>query len=173
MTVPIRAMDSDGRSWNRIASGWLPVAVWLCLLFVLSSDRFSDASTGTWLGWLLDQVRPGWHLRHPHAFALLHWLARKTAHFVEYALLAAILWRAVVLTSGRSAHAYAWSLGICALYGAADELHQAFVPSRGPSGWDVCIDAAGAACGLLMVAAFQWVIGIRQQAKGTAAAATE
>lgn len=166
-------MDSSCRSWSRIISGWLPVAVWLCLLFVLSSDRFSDASTGTWLGWLLDRVRPGWHLRHPHAFALLHWFARKTAHFVEYALLAGMLWRAVVLTSDRRGSAYVWSLGICAVYGAADELHQAFVPSRGPSGWDVAIDASGAAFGLLMVAALEWVKGLRRQAKGAAAVVGE
>ncbi|MGQ9523616.1 MAG: VanZ family protein [Armatimonadota bacterium] len=149
------------------------MVVWLCLLFVLSSDRFSDASTGTWLGWLLDQVRPGWHLRHPHAFALLHWLARKTAHFVEYALLAAMLWRAVATTSGRTEQAYAWSLGICALYGAADELHQAFVPSRGPSGWDVCIDTAGAAFGLLVVAVLRWATHARGRAEDTAVAAAD
>jgi len=36
------------------------------------------------------------------------------------------------------------------LYSASDEIHQAFVPNRGASFADVCLDTAGAALGLFV-----------------------
>jgi VanZ family protein len=48
---------------------------------------------------------------------------------------------------------------MAALFAASDEFHQAFVPSRTASLWDVMLDACGAAAGLVLV----W--GIRRLAK--------
>ena len=38
-----------------------------------------------------------------------------------------------------------------AVYAASDEIHQAFVPGRGPAVTDVLLDSAGALCGILIV----------------------
>jgi VanZ family protein len=46
-------------------------------------------------------------------------------------------------------------LALAALWAAMDELHQAYVPSRQGSVWDVLLDTTGAALGLFGV----WVIG--------------
>ena len=43
------------------------------------------------------------------------------------------------------------ALGMVALYGASDEFHLSFVPTRVASGWDVVIDACGGALGLTLL----------------------
>jgi VanZ family protein len=67
---------------------------------------------------------------------------RKGAHITEYAILGALLYRAL----GREALALA--VGIA--YAATDELHQHFVRGRHASPIDVAIDAVGLALGILV-----------------------
>jgi VanZ family protein len=111
---------------SRLASAWLPVVVWAGLIFTLSS--IPDLGTG--LG--------GWDL-----------VLRKAAHVAEFAVLGALLYRALSVSgqpfgNGRAA-AWAWLVG--AAYAASDELHQHFVPGRQASALDLAIDAAGVAVG--------------------------
>ena len=104
---------------SRTAGLWLPVVVWAGLIFALSS--VPDLGTG--LG--------GWDL-----------LLRKIAHAAEFAVLGALLARAL-----RSAWP-AFALG--ALYAVSDEVHQAFVPGRQGSVLDVAIDVVGVGCGVVL-----------------------
>ena len=67
---------------------------------------------------------------------------RKGAHLTEYAVLGALLYRAL----GREPLALA--VGIA--YAATDELHQYFVRGRHASPVDVAIDAVGVAAGMLV-----------------------
>jgi len=60
----------------------------------------------------------------------------KLAHFAEYALLSFLLFKA----TGSAKAAFV----ISALYGASDEVHQAFVPGREASLFDWLADLAGA-----------------------------
>jgi VanZ family protein len=69
------------------------------------------------------------------------YVLRKCAHMTEYAVLAALLYRALE----RELPAF---LGTVA-YAATDELHQHFVRGRHASAVDVAIDAVGATIGLL------------------------
>ncbi len=96
---------------------WLPVLLWAGLIFALSS--VPDLGTG--LG--------GWDL-----------VLRKIAHAAEYAVLGALLQRAL----GRPWLAFA--LG--ALYAISDEIHQSFVPGRQGSPLDVALDTAGVMVGV-------------------------
>jgi VanZ family protein len=98
---------------------WLPVVLWAGVIFAFSS--VPDLGTG--LG--------GWDL-----------VLRKIAHAAEYAILGALLARAL----GRPGVAFA--LG--ALYAASDEVHQLFVPGRTGSPVDVAIDALGVLAGVLL-----------------------
>ena len=92
---------------------------------------------------------------------------RKCAHLTEYAILAVLCWR--VLKPAGDSSAWSWrragnSLLIVALYAATDEIHQAFVPSRQGSVWDVLLDTAGAAVGLLLLRVFyRWREASRQR----------
>jgi len=73
----------------------------------------------------------------------------KVAHFGEYAVLALIVAWIVARRRGGSVGPLAAGLAIVAatLYGASDEIHQAFVPGRDPSWSDLATDATGAAVG--------------------------
>ena len=77
---------------------------------------------------------------------------RKCAHATEYAVLALLLFRAL------ARELPAFLIGIA--YAATDELHQEFVRGRHASPFDVSVDAAGLALGLLLLhAARLWAPG--------------
>lgn len=76
---------------------------------------------------------------------------RKTAHFCIYAVLGALLCLASLgFDATRRVHVLR-SFVFGALYAASDELHQAFVPGRGPAVTDVLLDSAGVLCGIAVV----------------------
>jgi VanZ family protein len=70
-------------------------------------------------------------------------ILRKCAHATEYAVLAVLLFRAL----GRDLPAFLIGLA----YAVTDEIHQAFVGGRHASPFDVSMDAAGLALGLLLL----------------------
>ena len=70
---------------------------------------------------------------------------RKCAHASEYAVLVLLLFRAL----GRELPAFLIGLA----YAVTDELHQQFVRGRHASPFDVSMDAAGHALGLLLLQA--------------------
>ena len=104
---------------SRLFTVWLPVFVWAAVIFTFSSIPSLSTGLGTW-----DTI------------------LRKGAHLTEYAVLGALLYRAL----GREPLALA--VGIA--YAATDELHQYFVPGRHASPVDVAIDAVGVAAGMLV-----------------------
>lgn len=75
---------------------------------------------------------------------LLYFLARKLTHFLEYALLTGLWWRAL-RTRLPLRSAVGLSFAISVAYAASDELHQLTVAGRTGTPRDVLIDAAGAA----------------------------
>ena len=103
---------------------WAPVVLWAGVIFALSSIPSLSSGLGVW-----DEV------------------LRKGAHLTEYAILGALLYRAL----GQMLPAF--GLGI--LYAATDELHQSFVPGRHSSPFDVAFDACGLALGLLVALSVQ------------------
>jgi VanZ family protein len=136
---------------------WLPVGVWMMLIFSASGDVHSYEHSSTllvpWLRWLWPQMST----EHIEA---IHHLFRKCGHFSEYALLALLLWRAIhhtrkpANTPPSEPRAWHWdeaglTLAIIFLYAASDEFHQIFVPTRTALVSDVFIDTTGAAAGLL------------------------
>lgn len=85
---------------------------------------------------------------------------RKAAHVTEFAILAALIWRARRQPVKQDPRPWKWShaafaLGLTALYSASDELHQLFVPTREGRIGDVLLDTLGAALGLALI----WVLG--------------
>lgn len=89
-----------------------------------------------------------------------HLVIRKCGHLTEYAVLALLLWRAVRRPVKNDPSPWIWpeaglALAIVFLYGASDEFHQIFVPTRTAQVSDVFIDTAGGAASLLAL----WMIG--------------
>lgn len=105
---------------SRSLTVWLPVVVWAAVIFAFSSVPSLATGLGIW-----DLV------------------LRKAAHTCEYAILGALLLRAL-------GHARPALLAGIA-YAASDELHQHFVRGRHASPLDVGIDTIGLAAGLVLL----------------------
>ncbi len=103
---------------SRLFLFWFPVVAWAAVIFAFSSIPSLSSGLGTW-----DTV------------------LRKGAHVTEYAVLGALLLRALVRDLP------AFLAGVA--YAATDELHQHFVAGRHASPIDVGIDALGVALGVL------------------------
>ena len=107
---------------------WGPLAVYAGAIFVLSS------------------------MPHPPVPALPISYADKLLHALEYSGLGCLLCRALALGgrgfSGRTA--VAATIGLGALYGASDELHQLFVPARSADVLDWVADVIGASAGAVL-----------------------
>jgi VanZ family protein len=99
---------------------WLSVAVWAAVIFTISSVPSLDSGLGEW-----DTV------------------LRKIAHVGEYAVLGALLYRAVRREPA--------AIVLGSLYGVTDEVHQSFVTGRHGSPLDWLIDTAGVIAGVLLL----------------------
>jgi VanZ family protein len=128
---------------------WVPPLAWMATIFVLSTDAGGADTTGRLL---LPIFRLAWPSASPQQLAAVHTMTRKAAHATEYALLAALWFRA--LARGRRRPAALWTaLAISVAWAIGDEAHQALSPTRSPSAYDVGIDGGGAVIGAALAAA--------------------
>jgi VanZ family protein len=97
---------------------WAPVVAWAAVIFALSSVSDLGTGLGTW-----DLV------------------LRKVGHAAEFALLGALLARALARPWA------AFALGLA--YAVSDEVHQHFVPGRVGAWYDVLVDGVGVALSVL------------------------
>jgi VanZ family protein len=133
---------------------WLPLLIWLSVIFVGSTSVMSAEHTSRYIVPFLLWLKPG---MSPHTIWIILISARKCAHVTEYAVLGLLLWRAfrsIQLLRSKSLLAFAAVLAGCSLFAASDEFHQTFVKSRTPSVHDVLLDVGGALLGLLIAASF-------------------
>lgn len=112
----------------RLAWRWLPLIVWLFLIFLVS-DR-PKAEIPDYGAWDL--------------------LVKKSSHFVAYGIVALLARRAL----HESPLATPLALLLTFLYAVGDEYHQTFVPGRHGNWIDVLIDTAG---GVTALAAAWWL----------------
>jgi VanZ family protein len=130
-----------------ILKAWLPVVLWMTLMFIGSTDLMSAEHTSRFLTPLLRWLKPD---ISPFAIAQVHLIVRKLAHVTEYAILTGLLFRALRGLIGgfwpRAAIAFLPAM----IFAVTDEYHQAFVPSRTSSLGDVLIDYLGAFTGILI-----------------------
>jgi VanZ family protein len=127
---------------------WLPVFIWLGVIFAGSTDIFSTEHTSRYLVPFLRWLDPEISIS---AIATIHFALRKLGHLTEYAVLAAILWRALRCARNSRGKTTALFVGVwvtCAIIAASDEFHQSLIASRTASLNDVFTDSLGAAIGL-------------------------
>jgi len=126
---------------------WIPVAAWMSLIFLASGDLMSAEHTSRFIGpflrWLIPDVLPA-------TIAAVQFFVRKCAHVTEYAILAALLYRAFRQSGKLRRFAGVISFFIAGVYASLDEFHQSFIPSRTGAIQDVMIDCVGAFFGLLL-----------------------
>lgn len=132
---------------------WFIALLWMALIFDLSTGLGSPQHSSRLIVPILRWFKPNITYRQIDDANLV---VRKCAHITEYAILAVLLCFAFRKTAREKIHGWCWrsagfALILAASYGAIDEFHQIFVPSRGPSVRDVLIDTAGAAVGLFIL----------------------
>ena len=135
----------------RIVSEWVPVIAWMFLIFAGSTDLMSAEHTSRFLVPFLLWLDPHISFR---TIALAQLIVRKAGHLTEYAILAALLWRALRHNWSMVRRSF-WKPAIVALavamvYATTDEFHQSFIPSRTATAHDVMVDVVGAIVGLLI-----------------------
>ena len=116
---------------KRFLALWLPVLVWMGMIFIGSSIG-KVPQVG-------DEILDG--------------LAHRAAHLLEFAVLGALLLRATSQGKPASKREIVITLLAIGLYGASDEFHQRFTPGRSSDGSTVLFDVAGGALG---VWAWRW-----------------
>jgi len=135
---------------------WLPVLLWLALIWSFSSEMGSSRRTSRFIGpilrWLHPQISDA-------AIGKVQLVIRKGAHVTEYAVLALLIWRALRRTANRDSRPWNWSVAAAAFAIAlacalSDEWRQSFVRDRQGQISDVAIDGTGACLGLLGAWAF-------------------
>lgn len=104
---------------------WGPVVLWAVVIFAFSSIPSLGTGLGTW-----DLV------------------LRKFAHVTEYAVLGALLARALARPE--------LAILAGALYAVSDEIHQSFVRGRHAAWYDVVIDTVGVTVGVVAVRRSRW-----------------
>jgi len=127
-----------GKLGATLISAWLPVAVWIAVIYLFSDQPYSGVKTERLLG-------------------VLNIPIRKLAHVSEFAVLFGLCLRALNLTRpgvrsgglGRLPHALGAFLLTVANAGL-DEWHQAYVPGRSATLSDVAVDTAGAVVALCL-----------------------
>ena len=124
-------------------TAYVPLIIWTAVVLGLGSGMGSMNETSRIIRPLLELLFPS---APAETLTLYHGYIRKFAHFAEYAVLAALAFRA--LTPFK--HKYALALGFAALIAAADEFNQSLNPSRTSSPWDVALDIVGAAFAILI-----------------------
>lgn len=136
---------------------WLPVIIWMCLIFTASGDSGSFKRSSRIIAPLLHWFFPN---VSPETEDLVVTGVRKCAHLTEYAILAFLVWRAHRKPKWKDARPWSWAdagvaLWVTVFYASTDEFHQTFVPTREGCVRDVMIDSSGAVAGMIAL----WLLG--------------
>ncbi|HYG09544.1 MAG TPA: VanZ family protein [Pyrinomonadaceae bacterium] len=137
---------SSGRSrlWR-----YAPLACWIGFIFFASTGAMSASNTSRIIAPLFKWLFPG---ITEAQLLLVHFSVRKTAHFVEYAVLALLAARAFIPSTRERLRRnwFAAALALVVLVALLDEYNQSFNPARTGTAWDSLIDISGGATALAL-----------------------
>lgn len=119
---------------------YVPVVVWITVIFYLSSDQGSVSHTSRFIGPILEFLFPA---ATEQTLLIYHGYIRKAAHFAEYAILAFLAVRAFAASARLQKWRYAFALLLSVCIAAIDEFNQSFNPSRTGSIYDFLLDCSG------------------------------
>jgi VanZ family protein len=132
---------------------WIPIIVWLIVMFVFSTDMMSSSETSRFIVPVLKFLFPG--LTEP-GISFWHAVIRKLGHVTEYFILATFVYRALKYERPSLLDAKLRTIVFVACAALFDEFHQSFVPSRTATIIDVGYDCLGGVWALWMIAAYEF-----------------
>ena len=125
---------------------WSLVVIWMIVIFIFSNQNGEQSGHNN--RFIVDILKSIGINLDSILGSIDDYLIRKLAHMTEYFILFHLLyialnekynfWKALII-----------SLLVVFIYAGSDELHQAFIPERGPSFKDVLIDTAGGIIALI------------------------
>ena len=135
------------KTTSTLITHWLPLIVWLLVIFIVSSIHGSKF-----------QVLPFNTITQIHLEELLSY--RQAAfHTLEYGLLAILTYRLLRLKLNHPNNfIYLVSFTSSILYAISDEVHQYFVPGRFATLTDLIFDTLGIIIGLFSIKIFHLII---------------
>ena len=108
---------------------WVPVVLWLFLIFIVSNRSVSITSEFFWQDFIV----------------------KKLAHIIEYAILSTFFYRALLGEGVDKKKAGIWAVILTTIYGASDEFHQSFIPGRQSRVRDIVVDSFGAGLAIYLI----------------------
>jgi VanZ family protein len=150
---------------TRSSRRWLAVIVMMLVTFVFGTDLFSAENTRPIVRWIM-RLFFGEETADQKVASGGEGLMRKSAHFLEYGLLAFLWLRAL---RGDETQNWRWHWFLIALlatvlWATVDELQQGFISQhRTGSPWDVLLDSCGGLTALLLAHIIHMVGKLRQQ----------
>ena len=144
---------------NRIWLTLILVLVIMIIIFLMSAQPANESlqTSGGFVEFAERIFFPDMDSMSPAEMEALHEnvtnIVRKIGHFCEYGALGFFtLLHIDAISFRRKIHRKPlWALLVSFLYSCSDEIHQAFVPGRGPGVRDVLIDTSGALAGILVM----------------------
>ena len=139
MLPTIISSSRGSRFW---LNAWLPVVVGVAVIALESTEILGADHTSGPLRLLFQAIFGPVSNAH---WEILHSLVRKSGHFLGYGAIGLTWLRALKLTLPHSRLIEDSVLALIgtALVASADEYHQAFLPNRTGSPWDVLLDCCG------------------------------
>lgn len=137
----------------KLALRFFAVLCWMGLIFYFSAQNgtVSSGQSGQTIYKIARLFWPGfagYDSAAQDAFVQgLQAFVRKTAHFMVYAVLGALLFWAAAAYLAANVRRFLFSTAAGCLYAAFDEMHQYLVPGRSAQLSDICLDTIGAAFG--------------------------
>lgn len=108
---------------------WAPPIVWAYFIFLFSSMTITPVSGVYWK----------------------EFVVKKSAHLIEYGVLAGLLYRALVGSKISRLNSVLLAILISIVYAVTDELHQSFTPGRESTIRDVFVDTIGATLSVYLI----------------------
>jgi VanZ family protein len=141
--APVASSSWRGRLWR-----YAPLVGWIGFIFFASTGAMSASNTSRIIGPLFKWLFPG---ITEAQLLFVHFAVRKTAHFVEYAVLALLAARAFIPSTRRRLRRgwFIAALALVACVALLDEYYQSFNAARTGTIWDSLIDISGGATALV------------------------
>ncbi len=127
--TPKRIFKLSKSTFFRLLVLWGPVFIWATVIFLFSAMTSTKAAEIHWQDFII----------------------KKSAHIIEYGVLAMLLYRAFINSAFSKPTAISTTFFIAVLYAISDEFHQSFTPGREPTLRDIGFDTIGASLSLLLI----------------------
>lgn len=128
MSIPMLSTSISGA---RNINPWIPVVLWMGVIFFLSSLSVLPGSQIIWWDFII----------------------KKTAHMIVFGILFLLIYRADNLGKNLESPRYWLAFVITFIYACFDEWHQSFVPGRSARVYDVGFDMLGATISYFVIRA--------------------